>query len=98
MALACFRTISRPSGRTSQTGVPLHEPAHVLPPNQRDVFPEFLHVQLDKAPPVAGFLLAHAVRRQPPNLGNFPAILDKIGVDTFIFFSSEMARAEFHVR
>ena len=40
----------------------LHEPLYVLPPNERNVFAEFLAIQFDEPSPMTGFLALHRIK------------------------------------
>src|SRR6476646_9859423 len=50
-----------PKGTHQPNRLALHEAAHVLAANERDMFSEFLLVQLDKPPTVPRFFLPHPV-------------------------------------
>ena len=55
---ACLRTVSRPSGRTSQRGL-REEALDVVPADQRDLLAEFFAIEVDQLAAVLVFLLGH---------------------------------------
>ena len=86
MALASLRTRSRPSGRVSQTGVALDKTLYILAANERDVFSEFLAIQLNQSAAVSGFFGLHAFEYGGGSREVLAQSFGEIGEDAFIFF------------
>ena len=64
----------------------MHEAAHVLAADERDVVAEFLVKQLDQAAAMAGFLFAHAFEDRGGGGKVLAQALGVIGVDALVFF------------
>ena len=66
--------------------LPLQETPDILPPNQRNVFSEFLPIQLDQPPPVPGLFYPHAVKNGRGCGEVLTQAFDEIGVHPLVFF------------
>jgi hypothetical protein len=64
----------------------MYEAAHVLPPDQWDVFAELLPEQLDQATPVARLFLSHSIEDGGRRRKRLPQALAVFGINTLIFF------------
>jgi hypothetical protein len=84
--LASLRTASMRSGRISHKRRTLHEPTHVLPPDQRNVFAKLLPVTIRSIFCDATILLRACLRTSPPMPDNPTAALGKIGIHALVFF------------
>ena len=73
----------QPQRRVHPNRLAMHEPANVVPPDQRNVPAEFLLLQLDQTPAVANLFLAHLLENLRRAGKVPPQVFTKIGVDTF---------------
>jgi len=76
----------QPQRRVHPNRLAMHEPANVVPPDQRNVPAEFLLLQLDQTPAVANLFLAHLLENLRRAGKVPPQVFTKIGVDTFRLF------------
>jgi len=72
----------------------LHETAHVLTPDKRDVAAELRHVEVDQHSPVVIFLCCHVGKDMCGIRMMLPQPLGKVGVDTAILFLTADGKRE----
>ena len=85
MMPACLRTVSRPSGRTSQTGLRWTKPLTSWRRISGMWSPKRCVKQLHEPAPVAGLLVAHAFEDGGGGGVVFAQAVDEIGVDALVF-------------
>ena len=86
MEAAWALTLSSGRGRSSQTGLAIHEALHILAANEGDMVAEALLEELDQPAAMAGFLLPHAFEDFGGGGIVFTKAVGEIAIDALVLF------------